>query len=219
MNSSAPLSGAGGPRDCDSLPTRSSLLKRLRDVEDATSWQAFFDAYWRLIYNVARKTGLSDDEAQDVVQETVISVARRMPEFRYDPARGSFKNWLLVITRRRIQDHLRKLYRSLPASGAGGGTENIPSLSLPPDGQIQAAWDEEWQRNVFDAACARVRQRANPSHYQVFDYAVLQNVPVRETAKLLRLSAAQVYLAKHRISAAVKKVAAEIEEELGKGSA
>src|SRR5215472_1766187 len=98
--------------DRDSLPTRSTLLSRLRDLGDDASWRAFFDTYWRLIYNVARKAGLAEADAQDVVQETVIAVARRIPEFRYDPAKGSFKQWLLLITRRRIHDHLRRLYRS-----------------------------------------------------------------------------------------------------------
>src|SRR5688572_1591832 len=94
----------------DSLPTRRSLLSRLRNLGDSESWRTFFETYWRLIYNVARKSGLSDDQAQDVVQDTVIAVARKMPEFRYDPAKGSFKQWLLLICRRRIQDHLRRVY-------------------------------------------------------------------------------------------------------------
>ncbi|HTD66606.1 MAG TPA: sigma-70 family RNA polymerase sigma factor, partial [Candidatus Limnocylindria bacterium] len=133
--------------DYDSLPTRKSLLSRLRDLDDAMSWRAFFDTYWRLIYNVARKSGLSDDDAQDVVQETVIAVARKMPEFRYDPAKGSFKLWLLLITRRRIHDHLRKLYRSLPRAEAASdqaerGLEKIASPSLPPDAAIEATWEQ-----------------------------------------------------------------------------
>jgi len=54
---------------------------------------------------VAVKAGLNDAEAQqEVVQETVISVAKQMPGFRYDPTRGTFKGWLLKITRRRIAD-------------------------------------------------------------------------------------------------------------------
>src|ERR1043166_4732639 len=62
---------------------------------------------------LARKSGLSEEDSQDVVQDTVISVARRMPEFCYEPAKGSFKQWLLLITRRRIHDRLRRLYRSV----------------------------------------------------------------------------------------------------------
>lgn len=206
-------------RDADSLPTRRSLLSRLRDLGDSESWRTFFDTYWRLLYNVARKSGLNDDGAQEVVQETVIAVARKMPEFRYDPAKGSFKQWLLLITRRRIHDHLRRLYRSLPRAHVrseelGGGVQNVPAPVPSPDVQIEAAWEDEWRNNIFQTALARVRQRANPKHYQVFDYCVLQNVPAREVARMLGLNAAQVYLAKHRISVAVKRAAVELEAEM-----
>lgn len=205
----------------DSLPTRASLLNRLRDVDDAASWCAFFETYWRLIYNVARKSGLSDDAAQEVVQETVIAVARKMPEFRYDPAKGSFKQWLMLITRRRIQDHLRKLYRALPMAEEPDGVaerrmETLPVSALPPDAAIVATWEQEWRENLFHAALARVRQRANPKHYQVFDYCVLQDFPAPEVARMLGLNVAQVYLARHRMSAAVKRAVRELEAELGR---
>jgi RNA polymerase sigma-70 factor (ECF subfamily) len=205
----------------DSVPTRRSLLSRLRDVSDDASWQTFFDTYWRLIYNVARKSGLADDAAQDVVQDTVIAVARRMPEFRYDPAKGSFKQWLLLISRRRIHDHLRRLYRSVPLADAPpeGRTlreEDVPDPMLPPDAQIEAAWEDEWRENLYQAALARVRQRASPKHYQVFDYCVRQSLPASEVARMLGLNAAQVYLAKHRVSLAVKRAVAELETELGR---
>ena len=71
------------------LPTRQSLLTRLRDLQDQDGWREFFDTYWRLIYNVARKSGLDDLEAQEVVQSTFIYLTRRMAKFRYEPVRGS----------------------------------------------------------------------------------------------------------------------------------
>jgi RNA polymerase sigma-70 factor (ECF subfamily) len=203
----------------DSVRTRTSLLSRLRNVDDDASWRTFFDTYWRLIYNIARKSGLSDDQAQDVVQDTVIAVARKIPEFRYDPSKGSFKQWLLLITRRRIHDHLRRLYRSLPGPGAGPEevarhAENVPAPTLTPDAEIDAMWESEWRENQYQAALARVRQRVHPKTYQVFDYCVLQNVPPPKVARMLGLNAAQVYLAKHRVSRAVKRAVAELEGEL-----
>lgn len=203
----------------DSLPTRRSLLSRLRDLGDSDSWRTFFETYWRLLYNVARKAGLNDTEAQDVVQETVIAVARKMPEFRYDPAKGSFKQWLLLITRRRIHDQLRRVYRSPfvgPTSGdAGDGlTASLSTALVAPDVQIDVAWEQEWRANLFEAALARVRQRVNPKQYQVFDYCVLQEVRPSEVARMLGLNAAQVYLAKHRVSLAVKRAVKELEAQL-----
>src|SRR5580765_5869827 len=90
------------------IPTRATLIYRLKDWQDQSSWQEFFDTYWKLIYGVARKAGLTDAEAQDVVQETLVSVSKHMPTFNYDPALGSFKAWLLNMTRWRIIGQFRK---------------------------------------------------------------------------------------------------------------
>src|SRR5688572_9249633 len=150
MHSLTPPLPRAGLVEEDSLPTRRSLLSRLRDVDDNASWRTFFERYWRLIYNVARKSGLSDDAAQDIVQETVIAVARKMPEFRYDPEKGSFKQWLLLITRRRIQDHFRRVYRSLPVADSQSEHSSIWDEQAA-EGQIEAAWEQEWRDNIFQA--------------------------------------------------------------------
>ena len=218
MNPDLATPGLAAAWPPNSLPTRRSLLSRLRNLGDDASWRTFFDTYWRLIYNVARKSGLTDADAQDVVQETVISVARKMPDFRYDPAKGSFKQWLLLITRRRIQDHLRRVYRSLPPaphdSAAGEHTRDLAADEPTPDGQIDATWEAEWRENFFQMALARVRQRVNPKQYQAFDCCVLQNLPSSEAARMLGLSAAQVYLAKHRVSRTLKSEMTALEHEL-----
>src|SRR5215813_15103282 len=94
--------------DQSSLATRASLLGRLKNLEDQTSWQEFFDTYWQPIYRLAVKAGLTDSEAQDVVQETIITASKHLPAFRYDPKVCSFKTWLLRLARWRIIDQLRK---------------------------------------------------------------------------------------------------------------
>ena len=90
------------------LATRRSLVDRLADWGDQLRWQEFFDTYSKLIYSAARRSGLTDAEAQEVVQETVITVAKNIDKLKYDPAIGSFKGWLLQITRWRIADQFRK---------------------------------------------------------------------------------------------------------------
>jgi len=191
-----------------SLRTRQSLLSRLRDLEDGESWQTFFDLYWRLLYNVARRTGLDDADAQDVVQDAVMAIAREMPQFRYDPARGSFKHWLFRIVRRRVADHFRRLYRQ-PAQA------DVTPESLEPSAaaSLSEAWDQEWERSILAAAIAYVRAHANPKHFQVFDYCVLKEWPVAKVSATLGMNAAQVYLARHRVSQAVKRAARRIEAE------
>src|SRR5688572_30835026 len=89
------------------LATRASLLSRLRDAGDGRGWREFFDTYRRFTFRVARRSGLADSDAQDVVQEVMCGVAKKMPAFHYDPAK-SFKGWLMVQIRSRIVDHHRR---------------------------------------------------------------------------------------------------------------
>jgi len=91
------------------LPTHWTLIERLKNWDDQESWRQFFDTYWKLIYGVAIKSGLTHPEAQDVVQETVMSVCKSMHNFKADPAHGSFKAWLLNLTRWRITEVWCKL--------------------------------------------------------------------------------------------------------------
>src|SRR2546422_171574 len=103
----------------DSLLTRASLLGRLKNWEDAASWEEFSRIYSRLIRGVARQAGLTEAEAKDVEQETLLCVAKTIHEFESNPERGSFKGWLLNLTRWRIADQFRKRSPAEQATGKG----------------------------------------------------------------------------------------------------
>ncbi len=202
------------------LPTRQSLLSRLRDWDDQESRRAFFDTYWRLIHGLALKCGLTDSEAQDVVQETMISVAKQMPEFKYDPALGSFKGWLLQITRRRIADQMRKrpslrhqaLGHSLdrPRTSAkedhlDDRTDTVERIPDPAGPAVESLWEEEWQVNLMRSALDRVRRRVTVKQFQMFDLYVTQAWPMDLVTSTLGVNAAQVYMAKMRVSRLLRR--------------
>ena len=103
--------------------TRKSLIERLADWEDQRTWDEFYQTYWRLIYSVSVKAGLGREEAFDVVQETVLAVAKQWKKGQvYDPEKGSFKTWLMNITRWRIADQFRLKQRNPAAMNQAGGT-------------------------------------------------------------------------------------------------
>ena len=91
----------------ESLQTSPTLLNRLRDMRDHVGWQHFHELYRPLLLAVARRAGLREEDAFDVVQETIVEVAAALPTFHYDRAKGRFKGWLLTIVRRRIANHWR----------------------------------------------------------------------------------------------------------------
>ena len=193
------------------LPTRSSLLGRLRDWEDQASWREFFDTYWKFIYSVAIKSGLSDQEAEDVVQETVLSVAKKMPEYVYDPVRCSFKGWLMHVTRLRILDQLRRRQPAFQHSpGSDDHSRQTPTVEriADPAGSLaeqDTAWDEEWERNLVDAAMERVKLRVKPEHYQIFHLSAVKGLKTGEVARMMQVNIGQVYLIRHRLAKEVKR--------------
>lgn len=198
-----------GERECgDLLPTRRSLLSRLKTWDDQESWREFFNTYWKLIYSVAVKAGLSDQEAEDVVQETVLSVAKKMGEFRYDPAVCSFKGWLLRITRFRIIDQLRKRppggqRRTL--SRTSGGTTTLDRIPDPASLELDSVWEAEWERNLVDAALDRVKRKVKAAHYQIFYWYAVKGEKALKVARMAGANIAQVYIVKQRVSRLLKE--------------
>ncbi len=194
------------------LATRLSLIERLADWKDQARWQEFFDTYWRLIYNVARKAGLTDSEAQDVVQDTVITIAKSIG--KYDREAGSFKGWLLNTTRWRIADQFRKRQpgEMQPPSRDDDGrdTATIERIVGADGRQLDAVWDQEWERNLFEAALERVKKRVSARQFQIFECCVVKRWSAARVTEALRVNAAQVYLAKHRVSALMKKEVAAL---------
>lgn len=191
------------------IPTRPTLLNRLKNPADQASWKEFFDTYWGLIYGTAIKAGLTDAEAQDVVQETVFSVFKKMPDFEYNAKNGSFKIWLWRLTSWRIADQLRRrlpIASSRPADHESG--RRTPTIERAPDprsGNLETIWSEEWEKNIVSRALERVRRRVSPKQYQMFDLYYLQKWPVRRIAAGLKVSAGWVYVTKHRLTSLLKR--------------
>ena len=190
--------------------TRKSLIEKLQNKKALKLCDDPYQTYWRLIFSLANKAGLTREEAFDVVQETILAIARQVKKGQYDPRAGSFKAWLLQMTRWRILDVFRA--RKRQPSLADRGDEHseaadlaMQQLSHEKDNILEKVWDKEWKDNITSAALDRVKSRVSPRQYQIFDCYVLKGWGVKKTAEVLGINAAQVYLAKHRVGALVKK--------------
>lgn len=187
--------------------TRQSMLTRLRDPADREGWQRFFDMYGGVIHGLGIRAGLTPTEAEEALQETLVSVAHEMPGFRYDPELGSFKGWLFRITRRRIADQFRRRIRVQQVEG-GVANEASAAGDLSED-PLSRTWDEEWHLNRLHRAIDQVKQRVAPAQWQIFDLATLQEMATGDVCALLGVNRAQVYVACMRIRRLLR---AELEE-------
>ena len=199
------------------LPTRQSLLSRLRDCEDQQGWREFFETYWRLIYNVARQAGLDETTAQDVVQNTFIYLSRRMPKFRYQRERGSFKSWLRCVTRSRISVYRRRAESREP--GLPELPENIDanvweSIPDPAPDALDEVWQREWEENLLKTALRRIRPKVSAQQLMIFELAALGEVPLKQVARKLEVSVMQVYLARHRVGRLFKAEVQRLRREM-----
>ena len=223
MNAMASNEGA------TSIHTRPSLLNRLKTGDDPDSWQEFYLVYGKVVRDFAVQAGLSITEADDVVQETAIAMARHLPEFRYDPKICRFKTWLLNQASWRIQHRLKKrqkeaAWQPAPAAHAhpssasqSDDTARTATLNRVPDTaatDLDALFETHWRKNLFTAALEQVKGRFSLKQFQIFDLLVLNEWPAAKVARSLGVTLANVYVTRHRISAAIKKETKRLEHRL-----
>ncbi len=205
--------------DGELIPTRATLLDRLRDLGNEADWKEFYNTYHDLIHTIALRAGLRESEAQDVVQETIIGVARKLPEFRYDPAKGSFKTWLYNLTQWRIADQIRKrdrAFESATEDGAASADDALEKIPTRPEDNNAAEWDEEWSQAIINAALERGKQLVHPKQYQIFDLYVFKSWPAAQIARTFKINVGQVYLAKFRVGGVLKRQLKMLQKKYGK---
>ena len=193
----------------DSYPTRPSLLRRACHSNDAQAWQEFNDFYGPLILRFAIKAGLTETEAQEVVQETLIAASRNLPEFHYDPKVCAFKTWLLNLSRWRVAEQLRKRMPDGPhrrtCDDTSVRTGTVDRLPDPAASELEQIWEKEWQETLLDRAIRRVKQQVPARQWQLYDMYVLKEWSAVEVARTLQVNVARVYLAKHRVGNLLKE--------------
>ena len=169
--------------DDEFIPTRLSLLTRLKNLDDQESWKDFFDTYARLIYRVAAKAGLTDAEAQDVVQETFLRVARH-PRKLLDVE--SCHNWLLKVARNIGITQLRREARARRHAGAVATRAQVAA---------EAAEIEKTKAVEKEEMRARVQaeiEHLGPRYRELLLLKVQEDKSYREIAEITGLTVTNV---------------------------
>lgn len=207
----------------ESTSTRWTLIGRLKDWQDNASWEEFCRIYSKFVYGIAQKSGLTHAESEEVVQETLTSVAAKMNEFKAIAKAGSFKAWLSHLTHWRIKDQFRKRDRAIELrahsrrrnySDETPSTSTVAQIPDPEPTILEKACDEEWETQLRDAALERVKRQVAAEHYQVFHLNVIRGLAPALVARAQGVSTGQVYLIRHRVGRLLKKAADDLRNRL-----
>ena len=207
------------PDESETVHTRWTLVERLKDTGDQDAWREFRDLYSRWILQVVLRAGLREHEAEEVAQETFISVSRHIQKFEANPGRGSFKAWLFQMVRWRIADQFRK---RLPVS-AGRRPEPDPTVTTPTvervadprDADLETLCDAEWHDQLLQKALRQLPFEVKASHYQIFHLLTVEGKSAAEVARMVGRNRTHVYLVKHRVGRILKGIVRGLETQLG----
>jgi RNA polymerase sigma-70 factor (ECF subfamily) len=187
----------------DSPLTRASLLVQIRDGTNHGAWQEFMKLYGPVVYGFARKRGLQDADAADLMQDVMRSVSTAINRLDYNRNQGTFRGWLFTITRNRVFNFLSA--RRLRAQGSGD-TSMHQMLEAHPNGSDGTdEWEVEYQRRIATLAMDRVKSEFTESTWQAFWLTAVEGKSAGEIAKQIEMSAGAIYVAKSRVLARLKQ--------------
>jgi RNA polymerase sigma-70 factor (ECF subfamily) len=190
-------------------PTSPTLLGRLGRVPaDHAAWGEFAERYGRKIYGWCRRWGLQEADAEDVTQDVLLRLARKMRDFRYDPAR-SFRAWLKTVTHHAWRDFAEGLNRPGVGSGDSHTLELLQTVEAR-DGLVSAL-DEEYDRELLDEALARVRLRVQPHTWQAFHLLAVEGRSGAEAAARLGMKVAAVFVARSKVQKMAREEVRKLE--------
>ena len=195
----------------DSPLTRASLLVQLRTGSNHIAWQEFVKLYGPVIYGFARKRGLQDADAADLMQDVMRSVSSAIGRLDYDRQQGTFRGWLFTITRNKIFNFLSA--RRIRPQGSGDSATNRLLNSHPDEEDGSTAWEMEYQRRLASLGMEQIKSEFQDNTWRAFWLTSVEGASAAEVSKQLGLSPGAIYVAKSRVLARLKEVVETIRQQ------
>src|SRR5262249_1435861 len=172
--------------------TSATLLERLQRPGEQEAWARFVKLYTPFLYHWARRICLNDQDAADLVQEVLLVLVQKLPEFSYDRHK-SFRGWLRTVMLNKWRDHQRR-HTVVPVHQS----EAFLSHLVGPD--AAADFEEaEYRQHLVNRALEIMQGEFQPTTWQACWEYVVSGRPAAEVAAELGLSVGSVYTAKSRV--------------------
>lgn len=185
------------------VATRSSMFPRLRSGDEG-EWRTFMEVYQPIIAHLARRSGLSGDDVDEIVQQVVVQFHETLPRFDYDRRRGCFRAWLRRVTVNKIRDRFRRR-RSVSLA------ENGEHLAMA---ENEEDWDHEFRVALIRCGLKSISSEFRPRTWQCFEEHVLRCRSAAEVSGELALSQNAVYINSCRVLARMREFCAQHGEDI-----
>ena len=188
--------------------TRSSVLRAVADTENEAAWQRLFDLYAGFVFSIARSKGLNDADADDIVQVVFTDLARNLPTFQYDRAKGKFRAYLSGLVNWRVMDKLKVGKRD--ADLKASFWEEAKAASSDDNGFAE----REWQAAALEEALRRIKPDVNPEHYAAFVASAIDGQDTETVMRLYGISSDNLYQIRKRLTAKLRETVASVLSEM-----
>jgi RNA polymerase sigma-70 factor (ECF subfamily) len=176
-----------------SVPTSLSLLERLCDG-DADAWRRLVALYEPLLRAWLRPAALQPADRDDLIQQVLVVLVRKLPSFRHNGRAGAFRAWLRTIT---LQE-LSNFYRRPGLARATTGADVLDGLANPVD-ELARAWDAEYAGSILRGLLSLAEPEFSPSTWQAFGRLALEGASPPVVAAELGMTVNAVTIAKCRV--------------------
>ena len=188
--------------------TRSSVIRAVADTENEAAWQRLFDLYAGFVFSIARSKGLKEEDADDIVQVVFSDLARNLPTFQYDRAKGKFRSYLTGLVHWRVKDKLKSGKRD--AELKAGFWEYVNGTPTD-DGGFS---EREWQAAALEEALRRIKPDVRPEHYAAFVASALEGQDTETVMNLYGLSRDNLYQIRTRLTAKLRETTAKVLDDM-----
>lgn len=176
--------------------TTSTILDRMKHLDDASMWTRFHDRFRRPLLAFARRYGLSDQDAEEAVQETLTAFVESYRSGKYDREKGRLSSWLFGIAFQQIANRRRRVGRDAQREAKPG--ESFWG-AVADQREAEQAWDASWEASVLEECLRQVRREVAERTFEAFRMIVREGRVPEEVARELGMSREAIYVAKHRV--------------------
>ena len=188
--------------------TRSSVLRAVANTENESAWQRLFDLYAGFVFSIARSKGLNDADADDIVQVVFTDLARNLPTFQYDRAKGRFRSYLAGLVHWRVTDKLKAGKRDADLKASFWEEAKVASSD------DDAFAEREWQAAALEEALRRIKPDIKPEHYAAFVASAIEGQDTETVSKLYGISSDNLYQIRKRLTMKLRETVASVLAEM-----